>query len=543
MEFKVKDAEGGLTAWGKEVGGLQAGLGYDVAQKRACNLGDTVRLVIRVRNVSKETIKFAYLPQFLVEQPPAVTDGQGKLLRLPDRMVSARLHQPVQVNLAPGKEVELYDPKFRLLPASEKGTDNQLSDADYALFGAGKFQIQYKRVIGQSSAGPAPDPALSKLATGNLELDVRADPPPPAAEKDTPPKQEKEPLTAWGKEVDGLQAGLGFRPGQKRVYHLGESVSMVLRVRNVSKQNVSFQYLYKHFIGTPPTVIDGEGKPLRLPGITTFGVDVPQKVDLPAGKEIELYELKLTLRSASDRERDKLTDFDGRLSTLYGVGKFQIQYQQLATPEIDAILGKLATGKLELEVKADPPPAPAPKNDFPNGWGGGGGNDYEIRVDKTVCHAGKACGSIRSIKQTALWYGALTQAFDGAKYQGKRLRITAYVKSKDVENAAGLWMRMEAYDGKGQCTIFSDFSGNRPMKGTNDWNQHEIVLDVPKEGTALIYFGALLAGKGQMWVDDFKFEVVGNDVKTTSRTGQPVKGTSEPPAGFAREPNNLDFEE
>ena len=160
-----------------------------------------------------------------------------------------------------------------------------------------------------------------------------------------------------------------------------------------------------------------------------------------------------------------------------------------------------------------------------------------------MCHAGKACGSIRSIKQTALWYGALTQAFDGAKYQGKRLRITAYVKSKDVENAAGLWMRMEAYDGKGHCTIFSDFSGNRAIKGTNDWNQHEIVMDVPKEGTALIYFGALLAGKGQMWVDDFKFEVVGNDVKTTSRTGQPVKGTSEPPAGFAREPNNLDFEE
>jgi RNA polymerase sigma factor (sigma-70 family) len=531
-----------LTAWGKEVGGLQAGLGYDVAQKRACNLGDTVRLVIRVRNVSKETIKFAYLPQFLVEQPPAVTDGQRKLLRLPDRMVSARVHQPVQVNLAPGKQVELYDPKFKLLPASEKGADNQLGDADYTLFGAEKFQIQYKQVIGRSSAGPAPDASLNTLATGNFELDVWADPPAPGAEKDAPPKQEKEPLTAWGKEADGLQAGLGFRPGQKRVYHLGETASLVVRVRNVTKQNVSFQYLYKHFIRTPPAVIDGEGKPLPLPGITTFGVDVPQKVELPAGKEIELYELKLTLRSNVERERDKLTDFDGRLSTLYGVGKFQIQYEQLATPDIDPILGRLATGKFELEVKADPPPAPAPKNDFPNGWGGGGGNDYEIRVDKSVRHAGKASGSIRSIATTPTWYGALTQAFDGAKYQGKRLRMTAYVKSKDVENSCGMWMRMESYDGKGHYTVSSDLGG-KSIKGTNDWKQDEIVMDIPNEGTTLIYFGAVLVGKGQVWVDDFKFEVVGNDVKTTGRVGEARKATSEPPKGFTQEPKNLDFEE
>jgi RNA polymerase sigma factor (sigma-70 family) len=170
-----KDKES-FTAWGEEAGGLQAGLGYAPGQKRAYHHGETVRLVIRVRNVSKEAIKFQYLPQFLVEEPPAVTDGQGNLVRLPRRSVTARVHQPVQVNLAPGKEFEPYDPTFKLVPATKKGADDVSDNSDYTLFGTGKFQVQYKRVIGKSSAGPEPDPKLSKLATGKLELEVKSDP-------------------------------------------------------------------------------------------------------------------------------------------------------------------------------------------------------------------------------------------------------------------------------------------------------------------------------------------------------------------------------
>src|SRR6266550_2561113 len=58
----------------------------------------------------------------------------------------------------------------------------------------------------------------------------------------------KEAFTAWGKEVGGLQAGLGFRPGEHRVYHHGETVTLVVRVRNVSKEEVKFQYLKEFFM-------------------------------------------------------------------------------------------------------------------------------------------------------------------------------------------------------------------------------------------------------------------------------------------------------
>jgi WD40 repeat protein len=162
-----------------------------------------------------------------------------------------------------------------------------------------------------------------------------------------PPKPEKEQekggLTAWGKEVAGLQAGLGYPPGQKRAYRQGETVPLVIRVRNVGNEAVSFQYVRQYFIENPPTVTDSAGKPVPLEKVRAFGFHGFVDVTLAAGKEIEIYELKLELRP-----------------TLFRTGKFQIQYERALGNSSQAflkpgVLDKLATGKLELEIKAEPP--------------------------------------------------------------------------------------------------------------------------------------------------------------------------------------------
>ena len=56
---------------------------------------------------------------------------------------------------------------------------------------------------------------------------------------------------------------------------------------------------------------------------------------------------------------------------------------------------------------------------------------------------------------------------------------------------------------------------NRAIKGTTDWQFYEVVLDVAPEATA-IAFGVLLSGAGRVWLNDFQFEEVSNEVKTTS---------------------------
>src|SRR5207248_1807997 len=241
---KEKEA---FTAWGKEVGGLQAGLGFRPGEHRSYRHGETVTLVVRVRNVSKEEVKFQYLKEFFMETPPLVTGGEGKTIRSGGVILFGSIAQiPVDVNLAPGKEMELHDLKLKLGPASEGGDVTDVSHE--ALHGRGKFQIQYEQL-----AAAGIEPNLTKLATGKLELEVKE------AEE-----REKEAFTVWGKEVGGLQAGLGFRPGEKRVYHHGEGVAVVLRVRNVGKEAVEFSHIRAFFVENPPTITDADGKLVQI---------------------------------------------------------------------------------------------------------------------------------------------------------------------------------------------------------------------------------------------------------------------------------------
>jgi hypothetical protein len=54
-----------------------------------------------------------------------------------------------------------------------------MQDGVRPLSGAGKFGVQYEQVLGDSSSGRIRlVPALSKLTTGKLDLEVTSDPPP-----------------------------------------------------------------------------------------------------------------------------------------------------------------------------------------------------------------------------------------------------------------------------------------------------------------------------------------------------------------------------
>ena len=199
-----------------------------------------------------------------------------------------------------------------------------------------------------------PNPKLDKLATGKLELDVTE------AKKPEKPDQEKEAFTAWGKEVDGVQAGLGYLPGAKRAYAPGETVKLVVRVRNTGKKDVKFIYFNEFFYENPPTVTGGAGKAVTLKGIFFSGLVRLVDVNLAPGKQIDLCELNLAVQSGSEKEK-------ARPWSLYETGKFQLQFERIGgnigTGEIkfDPVLSKLATGKLELEIKSDPPAAPEKK--------------------------------------------------------------------------------------------------------------------------------------------------------------------------------------
>jgi hypothetical protein len=136
--------------------------------------------------------------------------------------------------------------------------------------------------------------------------------------------------------------------------------------------------------------------------------------------------------------------------------------------------------------------------------------DYAYGIDPLTLN-GKASAYLKAVVAQPVGFGTLMQDFRGIEYRGKRLRMSGSVKAQVVEQWAGLWMRL---DGDGGKVLSFDNMQNRQIQGTRDWKQYEVVLDVPAESIG-IYFGILLVGKGQVWLSNVQFEVVGTDVPTT----------------------------
>ncbi|HHV53911.1 MAG TPA: sigma-70 family RNA polymerase sigma factor [Firmicutes bacterium] len=170
-------------------------------------------------------------------------------------------------------------------------------------------------------------------------------------------------------------------------------------------------------------------------------------------------------------------------------------------------------------------------DELPKGWFAAGSHpkDYSMGVDKHVTHEGNPSGYIRSKVSEPAGFGTMMQTFKADAFRGRRLRLSGYLKSENVEGWAGLWMRV---DGPQRNTLSFDNMSNRPIVGTTGWTKYSLVLDVP-ESSLNIAFGILLAGRGQVWVAELQFDVVGDDVPTTDLLAGPQPLPSEP--------RNLDF--
>ena len=137
--------------------------------------------------------------------------------------------------------------------------------------------------------------------------------------------------------------------------------------------------------------------------------------------------------------------------------------------------------------------------------------EYEMSLEKNVEFSNEDILTIKSVKSKIDGFGTLMKTTKPDLYLGKTVKMTAYVKNENVKSWAGLWMRVDYYDSN---VLAFDNMEKRPIKGTSDWVKYEIVLFVPVEATSISY-GVLLAGTGQVWFKDVKFEIVDDTVPET----------------------------
>ncbi len=168
--------------------------------------------------------------------------------------------------------------------------------------------------------------------------------------------------------------------------------------------------------------------------------------------------------------------------------------------------------------------------------------DFEVVMDEKIKHGGKASARIDFMGERFAGFLSLVQTFKADAYRGKRVRLSAWVKTKSPDSHAQLWFRLDALK---RMPGF-DNMGNRPVKGITDWQKHDLVLDVPEDVIAIV-FGLLSQNQGTIWVDDFSFEIVGNDVAVTNSLtpeaiNQERNNSALANAILPPKPLNLDFE-
>ena len=128
--------------------------------------------------------------------------------------------------------------------------------------------------------------------------------------------------------------------------------------------------------------------------------------------------------------------------------------------------------------------------------------DYYMGGDPMVSQGAENSGYIKSKVSEIDGFGTWMTQIKADTYLGKEIRLSAFVKTKDVDTWVGLWMRVDG----NETTLSFDNMEDRPITGTSDWRKYEIVLDVP-EGSSSIYYGILLAGTGEAWVSGMQVEL------------------------------------
>lgn len=145
-----------------------------------------------------------------------------------------------------------------------------------------------------------------------------------------------------------------------------------------------------------------------------------------------------------------------------------------------------------------------PRGD-PQGWftfQHAGDKSYQFVLDPADARGGAR--SLRIENTGPEPYGAVAQAMDAATYVGKVARLSAWMRTRDVNETGAVLTILVLRNG---VPLDHNFMADKPAKGTTPWTRYTITLPVAR-GAERIEVGAMLQGKGVLWLDDVELEFV-----------------------------------
>ncbi len=117
---------------------------------------------------------------------------------------------------------------------------------------------------------------------------------------------------------------------------------------------------------------------------------------------------------------------------------------------------------------------------------------YEAGTDMQAAYNGHPSAYLKCTKPAAGEIANLMQHFRADKYAGKRVRLSAFVKTEALDEQGHLWTQW-VHPGKDGAQSGTSFAWL--VKGTAGWQNYEVVLDVPQYADS-IEFGVFPGGPG-----------------------------------------------
>ena len=314
-------------AWGEPTNSIRCGLSLHKAKARY-SLGEEIHFTFHAQNQGTRKTE---LPQFALVRE---TDELFKIYDVPWPLTDDFV--PIFTDSA-GKRIKgvwntsKYKYDYHKTREIESQQSLALGGIDWHLdtlhlrgvdLKPGKYTVHFENLLlGQHSS------------TGKIPIDVvEAAKEPPAS------------LTAWGKAVEGIEYGIAFMDNRNS-YRIGEHVSFVLKARNVSEKNTSFNFVdtlespaFGMEIGAAPLLEDANGKKVHVGRCAvgwTLAVYKERNVTLEPGQTIIFGETRFTLGDAYEPH------------ILAEPGTLKVRYDSFAL----WYLKEQPTGTLKLQVE------------------------------------------------------------------------------------------------------------------------------------------------------------------------------------------------
>ena len=115
--------------------------------------------------------------------------------------------------------------------------------------------------------------------------------------------------------------------------------------------------------------------------------------------------------------------------------------------------------------------------------------------------AATASGYLKSQVSGPTGFADLRQGILADAYRGRRVRLSADLKTAAATDKAGLYLRVIDPARSRPPEVREQLS----LQGTSDWTRHRVETDVPADGVYLL-FGITLTGPGQIWAANVRIE-------------------------------------